>query len=425
MPEAPRRDAPSAPFSPQARLLVIGLGIWFLGTGVPSVLFELYLAALGLNRTSIGWVTLAHNLGGALMAPLAAALLDRLGQRRAILFGAIFGIAAWAGTLLTTRFEAMLVLYGLSGFGLVLYAITVVPLAAILSVPENRTRLFSVNEGVSTVAAVAGNLLAGLLPPLLAFPLAAAADSPDAYRAALLIALGIRALALIPLARIHPPPVSHEGGGAAPRMGALRYFDPRYLLRLKTPAFRYAFPLAIVFFGGSLVARFLTLILRDRFGVSDQFLSALLAVMNLGMGLATFAGPALARRVGRVEALLTGALFSIVAYGIVGFSPVLALVVVALVARAAIFNLALPLYRAHIIDRTPPAEYAVVNLILTTAINVGALAPPVSGWLQDQIGLTPVFLLAMASYAVGAALLGAIAAGDRRRLTPDGGHPVW
>ena len=97
MPETtPRAGA----ISRQGWLLVFGLGIWFIGTGVPSVLFELYLAALGLNRTSIGWMTLAHNLGGALMAPLAAWLMDRLGQRRAILTGAAIGIAAWAGTLL-------------------------------------------------------------------------------------------------------------------------------------------------------------------------------------------------------------------------------------------------------------------------------------------------------------------------------------
>lgn len=413
--------APAAAISSQARLLVVGLAIWFVGTGVPSVLFEIYLASIGLNRASIGLMTLAHNLGGALMAPLAAALLDRLGQRRAILLGASIGIAAWAGTLLTTQLELMLVLYAISGFGLVLYAITVVPLAAMLSTPANRTRLFSLNEGVSTIAAVAGNLLAGILPAGIALALAARADSPEAYRSAILVSLAIRVIALIPLWRIHPPELRHAntspntGGPRTP--AALRYFDPRYLIRLKTPAFRYALPLAIIFFGGSLVARFLTLILKDRFGVSDQFLSALLAAMNLSMGVATFAGPWLGERLGRVESLVTGALISVVAYGVVGFSPALGWVVAALIARAALFNLALPLYRAHIIDRTPPEEYAVVNLILTTAINVGALAPPLSGLLQDRVGLTPVFGLAMAAYAIGAALLWRIARADRRPTT--------
>lgn len=415
-----------AAISRQGWLLVIGLGIWFVGTGVPAVLFELYLAALGLNRTSIGWMTLAHNLGGALMAPLAAWLMDRLGQRRAILTGAAIGIAAWAGTLLIPQLEAMLILYAISGFGLVMYALTVVPLAAMLSTPANRTRLFSVSEGVSTIAAVAGNLLAGVLPAALALGLAARADSAEAYRAALLVSLGIRVIALLPLARLHPPELPHEAGpdGAlAPvrRMAALRYFDPRVLIKLRTPVFRYALPLAIIFFGGSMVARFLTLILRDRFGVSDQFLSMLLAAMNLSMGVATFAGPWFAQRLGRVESLVTGAALSVIAYGVVGFSPALAWVVAALVARAAIFNLALPLYRAHIIDRTPPVEYAVVNLILTTAINVGTLAPPISGWLQDRVGLTPIFLIAMGAYAVGAVLLWGIAVGDRAPRTADRG----
>ena len=55
-----------------------------------------------------------------------------------------------------------------------------------------------------------------------------------------------------------------------------------------------------------------------------------------------------------------------------------------------------------------------VNLILTTAINVGTLAPPISGWLQDRVGLTPIFLIAMGAYAVGAVLLWGIAVRDRR-----------
>lgn len=410
-----------------ARLLVLGSGLWFLGAGVPSVLFELYLNSLGLLREQIGQLSLAHNIGGALLAPLAAALLDRLGQRNAILVGGVIGILGWAATLLTNSVPLMLVLFTISGFGLVLYAITVVPLAAALSTPANRTRLFSINEGVSTIAAVAGNLLAGVLPLGFALLLNGEARSPEAYRAAILVSLVLRGLALLPMARLHPPPIPPPASGeaSAPHASAVRYFDPRYLLRLKTPAFRYALPLAIIFLGGGMIGRFLGLILRDRFGISDQVFSALMAAMNLAMGLATFAGPALARRIGRVESLITGSAFSVLAYAVFGFSTSLALVVLALVLRAALFNLALPLYRAHIMDRTPRAEYAVVNLILTTAINVGAISPPISGWLQDRFGLTPVFLTAITAYALGTLLLVAIARRDRTPQPADGtGSPV-
>ena len=61
----------------------------------------------------------------------------------------------------------------------------------------------------------------------------------------------------------------------------------------------------------------------------------------------------------------------------------------------------LPLYRAHVIDHTPPHEYAIVNLIYSTAANVGpTITPPISGYVQDKAGFNPIFGAAIALYAL-------------------------
>jgi MFS family permease len=398
-------------FTREARLLLLATLFFAAFAAVQNVLGNLYFEALGFDRAFLGSLVAVNQLAGGLAAFPAAMLLDRVGRRRGAMGGVLIGTLGWGISLAARDPAAMLAGQALAGCGSVLYGLAVVPLLAQASTARERTELFSVSEGVSRLALFAGSLLAGAAPGLAAAWIGAPPSSADAYQAVLLASLALRVLGLWPLARMHDPPPA-----ARPGVRAASYFDPRVLLRLKAPAFACALPLLVVYFGGSLVNPFLNVFLRDRFGAGDVVIGAVLGSIDLATGLLTLAGPLVAQVAGRGRAVVLGALASAAGFAVIGFWPALLPVAAAIVLRAALFNMTLPLYRALVIDGTPDEEVAVVNFVLITSTNIGpTVAPAISGWAQDRAGYGPAFAAAIASNLIGAALFKLAARAASRR----------
>ncbi|MCL4504505.1 MAG: MFS transporter [Chloroflexi bacterium] len=390
-------------FTRDARLFLLALTVFAFAASAPGIFFNLYLQALGFDRTFIGVTATVSQLGGAIASIPAAYVLDVIGRRHSAIIGAILSIAAAVATLLTVNPAFILAIQALGGFGVVLYALAVVPLLAESSTPRERTTLFSTVEGLTTLALFFGSLIAGGLPALAAHVLRAGVESAEAYRAVMLGSLALRALGVIPLALIGDRAKPPDGAPAHPR--TISYFNPRVLLKLETPIWKYVLPLLITYLGGSLIFPFLNLYLKQRFEVSDVLLGSVFGGINLAVGLFTLAGPFAARALGRARAVALGAFFSAACLILIGFGNVFAIAAAVVVLRAGLFNMTLPLYRALVIDHTPPHEYVVVNLIYSTAVNVGpTVAPSISGYVQDRAGFAPLFVAAAALYAVAGSL---------------------
>ena len=391
-------------FTREARLLLVANTCFAVFAAIQNVLADLYFMALGFDRTFLGTLIAVNQLAGGLAAFPAAMLLDRIGRRQGAIGGVLIGTLGWGLALASHTEWLILVGEAMAGCGSVLYGLAVVPLLAQASTSRERTELFSVSDGLSRLALFAGALLAGAAPAVVAYLAGVPAGSPGAYQAVLLASLLFRLLGLVPLWLMHDPRPAVEGPLAQPAMRAVSYFDPRVLLRLKTPVFRYATPLLIVYFGGALINPFLNVYLKDRFGASDLAIGVVLGSIDLVAGAAILAGPLVAQAIGRGRAAAWGALLSAAGFAVIGLASSFAVVAVTIVLRSAVFNMTLPLYRALVIDRTPDDEVAVVNFVLTTSTNIGpAVAPAISGWMQDQAGYGPVFLSAIAAYTAGAA----------------------
>jgi MFS family permease len=400
-------------FTREARLLLLATACFAAFAAAQNVLGNLYFAALGFDRAFLGALVAVNQLAGGLAAFPAAMLLDRVGRRRGAIGGVLIGTLGWGISLSLRAPALMLIGQAMAGCGAVLYGLAVVPLLAQSSTARERTELFSVSEGLSRLALFGGSVLAGAAPALAAGWIGAAPSSADAYQAVLLASLALRFLGLLPLWRMHDPPPAAPA--ARPALRAVHYFDPRVLLRLRAPAFVYALPLLVVYFGGALINPFLNVFLRDRFGAGDAAIGAVLGSIDLATGVLTLAGPLLAQVAGRDRAVVLGALASAAGFAVIGFGPVFLPVAAAIVLRSALFNMTLPLYRALVIDATPDEEVAVVNFVLITSTNIGpTVAPAISGWVQDRAGYGPLFVAAIASNLAGAALFWLAGRAQRR-----------
>jgi MFS family permease len=388
-------------FTRNARLFLFAMTILAFGTAAPTLFFNLYLEKMGFDRAFIGGVNTMIQLGGVVMALPAALLLDRIGRRRAISLALAVGLTSWSLSLLTGRGEVILALQAINGAGTVLFGLAVVPVLAEASTPRERTTLFSVSEGVTTLALFFGSLLFGFVPGWLAPLINTHTGSADAYRAALLLSAILRSVGLIPFLFLRDTKSAAGPSNQTPKQNGLRHYNPRKLLNLKTPIWLMCVPYLLVYCGGSLIFPFLSLFLKERFLASDGTIGLVLGLLNLSIGVGALMGPALVGRFGRMRVVVAGAFISAVALGVIGFASAFALVALTVVLRAGLFNLTLPIYKAYVVDGAPPAEYTLISLILSTSANVGpAIGPTLSGWLQREVGFSPVFALAIGLYVL-------------------------
>jgi MFS family permease len=108
---------------------------------------------------------------------------------------------------------------------------------------------------------------------------------------------------------------------------------------------------------------------------------------------------------GKVRAIVVTQSASLVFLLLAGFAPILWLSSVGFLIRAALMNMASPLYSAFCMERTPEQHQGFVNSILTLAWNIGwAVGPYVSGVVQDRYGFAPLFIATGVLYAVAIVL---------------------
>lgn len=405
-------------FSHDARLFLLAYAVLSIGTAAPQVLAPLYFRTIGFDAGLIGWTSTANQIGGLLGTLPAVFLVDWLGRRRSVLIGGLLSLATWSAAMLTQDRAWVLGWLVLSGMGNVLYGLAVVPMLAQVSKRFERTTLFAAHESISTFGLFLGGLAAGMLPGLAAGALALAPGGSAAYQVVLLGSALWRAIGFVPILLMQdaggahgaPAPGGHGSGPSAipaaspgAPLRLLRYLDPRVLARLQTPVIRAGLPFVIVFFAGSLIFPFLSLYLRDKFAVGDAQAGTIWGVINLSIGVGALLAPLLVQRIGRRALVTLAACVSAICIALMGLAPGLGVVVAAAVLRAGIFNMAIPVYRAMLIDQAPRHEHTIVALLLSTSANLGATAaPPLSGALQDNLGYGPVFALSAGLYALGA-----------------------
>src|SRR5712691_2953277 len=86
------------------RLLVfVTCGLRNLAYGMSSVMLGLYLAALGLDKATIGAIFTSALAGGALLTVAFSAVADRLGRRRSLAITSGLMVVSAAAFALTSQ----------------------------------------------------------------------------------------------------------------------------------------------------------------------------------------------------------------------------------------------------------------------------------------------------------------------------------
>ncbi len=381
--------------------------------------FNLYLAALGVQPSTIGIIATAGSAAGALIAFPASALSDRVGRRLIMAGGVVLTAAALAGFLVLEAVPALILLGAVYGAGLQAAFVVQVPFMTEHTTRDNRSEYFSLQFAITNVTTVLAALLGGVLAGFVAGLLGAGPNSLEAYRFLIVLMLVLTLVSLVIVATLgddRPSILLRErprqvGEPAAfPRVSRRPLSPVRLIIVHDRGRFiRLLLPVFLVSLGAGQVIPFLNLFVQVKFGLDLAALNAVFALTSLGTTVAILLQPALARRYGKVNSVVLVQAVSIPFIVVLGFSPILWTVVLSMAVRNSLMNAGNPIANAFAMEHVDPAERAslaaATNLAWSAAwVIAGPYYSVLQATLGFELGYTVNFITIIVLYSVATGL---------------------
>ena len=365
--------------------------------GIMRLLFNFYVLSLGFDSSTLGLLVALPPIVVTISAIPMGMLGHRIGFRAALLIGVVLMAGSMVGLSLSSVLVGLVFFAALRGLSQTMLQVSSAPFMAENSSTDERTHLFSVQFAARLFANFFGLLLAGVLPSIIAGVLHVGAESPTAYRGALLVGAALYSLALLPLLRTKREPIAHEQ--TAP-LRLREMFHPPGLL------FRLFLPQVVIGLGAGALVPFLNVFFKVKFGVPDATLGVLFAFQSVLMAFATLIGPVLADRWGKTKAVVGMQVLSVPFLGILGYMPTLSLSAVGFLCRAALMNAANPLYTAFAMDKVSSKQRGAASAMMQMSWQgTRAISSLSSGYLQEASGFTLLFPITIVMYSLASLLI--------------------
>lgn len=326
----------------------------------------------------------------AALASLAAGrIADRLGHRRSIVIGGTVSALSLLGMTLIDGKVALMGLSVVMGSGNAMMWVVGAPFMAENSTEEERSHLFGVQAATMTVSGILGSLVAGVLPPLMIKGLGFANESAMAYRGTLWAAVALGFLALLPILLI-------KAKEEIPGQIEQDLWRPCCRGKVIT---KLLLPPALLALGTGFIIPFLNIFFKIRFGTPDPVLGTLFAASSAVTTLGSLAGPALAQRWGKIQAVTWTELLAVPFLLIMGFWFFFPGAVAGYLVRALLLTAGGPIYSVFLMEQLLEGERVPVNGLLSMVRSGGyAIAAWASGPLQVMYGFGAIFALAAGAY---------------------------
>ena len=374
-------------FERSAKLLLwmtIINGIIFSGW---QLFYNFYMLESGFSRDFLGILNSLPSMAALLFGVPIGWLSDRIGRKRSILIGITLASITMIGQVTFHQPTLILIMAFLTGIFNMLFLVSLAPLMMKLSNNKNRALLFSLNYGLQTIAGAVGSVFAGQLPALFGSLLKVEATSASAYQAVLITSVLLGTTAIIPTWLMQEPraPLPEpEPGAESGRISSSRALT---ILKLVTPNL-------LIGSGAAILIPYMNVFLRERFNIADSMLGTLFSLTSLLIGVGSLIGPRLSMHLGgKVRTVVLTQLGRLIFLMTIGFTPYLWMASISFLLRAALMNMAAPLYSAFCMEQTPEKEQGLVNSILNISWQLGwAVGPYISGIVQENYGFTPLFI---------------------------------
>jgi MFS family permease len=412
-------------FERDARIFLVTTLVYGITLSLWWVDFNLYLTSLGFDPAFIGISGTVGSAAGVLAAFPASMLSDRIGRRLVLALGTAGAALAVAGLLVATSPLAILLLSAAMGAANQAYFVVQSPFMMERSRPEHRSELFSLQFAISNMTNVGAALLGGAIAAVIGSATGAGSSDPTVYRILLvvmLVAAGIGTLTVLALRDDRPRrrrewrtleqrPVDGWSGEPIAARPDRPVVARRARLRIPRPAdpgtfWRLLIPGFLIALGAGQVIPYLNVFVERKFDLDLAARNVIFAITSLGTTLAILVQPALARRFGKVGSVVLVQGVSIPFLVVLGFSPVLWTVIVAMMVRNSLMNAGNPIASAFAMEQLRPGERATYAATASLLWSLGwVIAGPWYSILQKTLGFdagyTVNFVTIIILYSLG------------------------
>lgn len=409
-----------------ARLYLISNTLQSFTAGVIGVLYTLFLNGLGYGTGFIGATIFLGAAGGALGIFPASMLIRRLGWRAMLLWSYLVGgVAIFLQLIAPTPAVTLLTTLGVGASVAVLLVLNA-PFLAAHSDPERRNAIFGLNNALGFLAGVTGTLAGGFLPIwiktwfaaepswLLALrPLLLADPQARVYQVAMLVSGIVAIPSCIPIFMMREDEAEMRTALASSDAPAERISFNERIARWKRLARevatgaigRLTLSQSLVGLGAGFFFPYLNIYFVTRLGASTAFFGALSAAVTASLALVSLLSAPLADRFGRSRVVLVGQVASLPFLFLMGATPVLVVVSICFVVRAAVMNIGAAPLQALLMDSVPEER----RVLASNTYNVSwqgmwAVGAALGGVLIGVGGPSAPFFVATALYGLSAIL---------------------
>jgi MFS family permease len=412
-------------FERDARIFLLTTLVFGVALSLWWVDFNLYLTALGFDPAFIGICGTAMALAEMLIAFPASMLSDRLGRRIVLALGTGGTAIAIGGLIVVTSPLGIVALAAAVGAASQVMVVVQSPLLMEHSRPEHRNELFSLQYALLPITSVGAALLGGVIAAIVGSVAGLGSADPGVYQVLLLVMAVAAAAATITVLALRDDrphrrrdwrtleqrpddPWTGEPIALRPdrarvgrrrRLGIPHPADPGTFWRLLLPGF-------LIALGAGQVIPYLNVFIEGKFGLDLAALNVVFAITSLGTAGAILAQPALARRFGKVGSVVLVQGVSIPFLVVLGFSPILWTVILAMAVRNSLMNAGNPIANAFAMERLRPAERATYAATASLLWGLGwTIAGPWYSILQASLGFDAGyvvnFVTVIVLYSVG------------------------
>jgi MFS family permease len=278
-----------------------------------------------------------------------------------------------------------------------------IPFIAEHTRPDQRNEYFAIWSAIGFLTGLVAALAGGALAPEIAARLhLGSAAAPYQILLSGVAILGVLALGTVWLLTSDRPPADRTRAAGANRFG-LVVLDRGLFFRLLLPGF-------LTSLGAGQLIPFLNVFVENKFSLGLTEVNAIFAVTSLGTAAAILAQPALASRFGRIGSIVLVQGASIPFLVVLGFSPMLWTVIIALAVRNSLMNAGSPIFDAFAMERVSLAERATLAAGMTMLWSLGwTIAPLYYGvlhaWLSFSAAFAVDFVTVIVLYTVATSLL--------------------
>jgi MFS family permease len=364
-----------------------------IGFGVFTLIFNLYVYALGYREDTIGVFNSVQTFTMATTAMMLGPLVRRYGLWRVIVGGVgVYGASGFA-LALSTWAPAIALLSGLAGAGLAIIFTSTMPFIIEHGRYDQRTTVATVAFSFASLSVTLGSLVGGFSPILLSSAIPAVeAGSAAAYRSALIAGSLLGMAALVPLLRMGAARRAHQAVTTAATHQDIPTESQDDVRQTRRDVMVFVLVGLITAVGAGLVVPFFNVYLQS-LGARPREIGIVYAFAGLvaaGVGLTA---PMVSRRFGSLNAVLMIRGMPLPFFLLLVIAPWYGLAVVAHVFRQVSINMAWPVDSTFISELIPGRLRASVFGWRSATWNLGiGLSSIAGGWLIVRYGYEATFV---------------------------------